>query len=79
MSTSLETPDQTDFVERRNPHGGSTATVRERRQFGGSHPGLSAEAQELASAIDDYKLRHRRRFIDYEEILAVVKSLGYHR
>ena len=79
MSTTVEIPEQTDFVERRSPHGDNAATVRERRQFGGSHPGLSAEAQELASAIDDYKLRHRRRFIDYEEILAVVKSLGYHR
>ena len=79
MSTSVETPELTDFVERRNPLGANGPTVRERRQFGGSHPGLSADAQELASAIDDYKLRHRRRFIDYEEILAVVKSLGYHR
>ena len=34
---------------------------------------------ELAQAIDQYKLRHRRRFITFEEMLAVVKSLGYHR
>ena len=79
MSTTVETPERTNFVDRRNPHGGNAPTVRERRQFGGTHPGLSPEAQEMASAIDDYKLRHRRRFIDYEEILAVVKSLGYHR
>ena len=30
-------------------------------------------------AIDGYKLRHRRRFITYEEMLSVVKSLGYAR
>ena len=34
---------------------------------------------ELAQAIDQYKLRHRRRFITFEEMLAVVKSLGYSR
>ena len=33
--------------------------------------------QELALAIDRYKLAHRRRFITYEEMLSVVKSLGY--
>jgi hypothetical protein len=79
MSSTLEAAELTDFVDRRNPHGGSHPAVRERRQFGGSHPGLSPEAEELALAIDDYKLRHRRRFIDYEEILAVLKGLGYHR
>ena len=34
---------------------------------------------ELATAIDEHKLRHRRRFITYEEMLNVVKALGYHR
>ena len=38
-----------------------------------------AGAQELARAIDGYKLRHRRRFITYEEMLSVIKSLGYQR
>ena len=28
-------------------------------------------------AIDGYKLQHRRRFITFEEMLAVIKSLGY--
>jgi len=49
----------------------------ERRQFANSHEGLSPEAQELAVAVDTYKLRHRRRFITYEEMLSVIKSLGY--
>ena len=52
---------------------------RERRQFTNSHDGLSPEARDLAQAIDSYKLMHRRRFITYEEMLAVVKSLGYKR
>ena len=33
----------------------------------------------LAREIDRYKFRHRRRFINYEEILALVKELGYQK
>jgi hypothetical protein len=53
--------------------------VRERRQFTNSHSELSPDAAELAQAIDGYKLRHRRRFITFEEMLSVIKSLGYKR
>ena len=53
--------------------------VRERRQFANSHDELSTEAGELAAAIDGYKLQHRRRFITFEEMLSVIKSLGYRR
>lgn len=49
----------------------------ERRQFSNSHDDLSPNAQELAIAIDDYKVRHRRRFVTCEEILSVLYSLGY--
>lgn len=66
------------FVDRRDESGAS-GIVRERRQFTNSHDGLSGEAAELARAIDSYKARHRRRFINYEEMLSVVKSLGYAR
>ncbi|TWT41608.1 hypothetical protein [Botrimarina hoheduenensis] len=65
------------FVDRREEKSG--APLRERRQFTNSHAGLSEEAADLARAIDHYKAQHRRRFIDYEEMLAVVKSLGYSR
>jgi hypothetical protein len=51
----------------------------ERRQFGSSHSDLSPDAKELANAIDRYKIEFRRRYITCEEMLAVVKSLGYHR
>jgi len=44
-----------------------------------AHADLSAEARELAQEIDRYKFRHRRRFINYEEILSVVKTLGYRK
>jgi hypothetical protein len=67
------------FVERREHGTREHLPVGERRQFANSHEELSPEAAELARAIDEYKLRHRRRFITYEETLGVVKSLGYHR
>lgn len=70
--------DASGFVDRRAPEGAADV-VRERRQFTNSHDGLSPEAADLARAIDSYKARHRRRFINYEEMLAVVKSLGYER
>lgn len=49
----------------------------ERRQFGSSHTGLSSEGRELAAAIDAYKLEHRRRYITCDEMLVVLRSLGY--
>ncbi len=67
------------FVQRRgmNPNGNAPAQGVERRQFSNCYDGLSPEAQQLAEAIDQYKLQNRRRFITYEEMLAVIKSLGY--
>lgn len=65
------------FVDRRSYEPGQKAPAHERRQFTNSHESLSPEARELALAIDGYKLRHRRRFITYEEMLTVIKSLGY--
>jgi hypothetical protein len=47
------------------------------QDFANSYAELSPEARELASAIDQYKFRHRRRYIDYEEMLAVINALGY--
>ena len=51
----------------------------ERRQFSDSRDHLSPEAKELAGAIDGYKLRHRRRFITFEEMAHIIKSLGYEK
>lgn len=67
----------TPFVDRRTSTGASAG--RERRQFANSHSDLSPDAAELADAIDAYKLRHRRRFINFEEMLGVLKSLGYEK
>ena len=68
-------PLSTAFVDRRNQK--SDAPARERRQFSNSYEELSPDARELAQAIDQYKLHHRRRFITYEEMLNVMNSLGY--
>ena len=87
MSQALDSPSMASsapevpvgFTDRRNPAAVERMPICERRQFGNSHEGLSPEAAELAQAIDQYKLVHRRRFITFEEMLAVVKSLGYSR
>lgn len=77
MSQGLESP-AGSFLDRRH-YGDHTPPGVERRQFANSHEDLSPNARELAQAIDQYKVRHRRRFITYEEMLAVVESLGYHK
>ena len=78
MSQGLDTATES-FVDRRDYAVQEESPICERRQFTPTHDGLSPDAGELARAIDEYKLRHRRRFITYEEMLAVVKSLGYSR
>ena len=75
MSQTLESP--VSFVDRRSPVAVERMPICERRQFSNSHEELSPDAAELARAIDQYKLLHRRRFITYEEMLTVIKTLGY--
>ena len=67
------------FVDRRSPTHPGQGPLFERRQFANSYEELSPEAAELARAIDGYKVQHRRRFVTFEEMLAVIKSLGYSR
>lgn len=78
MSQTLQVPRES-FVDRRSADTSIPEPVRERRQFSNSHDHLSPEAGELARSIDQYKLAHRRRFITYEEMLGVIRSLGYHK
>ena len=78
MSQGLESPPGR-FVDRRSHEARHVRLAQERRQFANSHADLSPPAAELAAAIDTYKLRHRRRFITYEEMLGVITSLGYHQ
>ena len=67
----------TPFIERRGSQAAGEKPVFERRQFTNSHDGLSPPAQQLAFAIDQYKLNNRRRFITYEEMYQIITSLGY--
>jgi hypothetical protein len=79
MTTMLEL-ETSPFVDRRDYDRGLPAPAgRERRQFTNSHEGLSPDAKELALAVDRYKLAHRRRFVTYEEMLGVIKSIGYRK
>jgi hypothetical protein len=74
-TSSLTNPVPT-FVERRN--GGKSVGV-ERRQFGNTYQQFSPDARELAEAIDSYKLENHRRYVTYEEMLQVIRALGYHK
>jgi hypothetical protein len=78
MSASA-TASPSAFLERRGPAQGVEQLPFERRQFANSYDELSPDAAELARAIDSYKVQHRRRFITFEEMLSVMKSLGYSR
>ena len=78
MSQLLESATDS-FVDRRSYDPGVGHPLKERRQFVNSYDELSPDARQLAGAIDEYKLLHRRRFITYEEMLNVIKSLGYQK
>lgn len=67
---------QVDFVDRRSAITSNNSGF-ERRQFSDGHQDLSPDAAELGKSIDRYKLINRRRYITYEEMLGVIKSLGY--
>lgn len=64
------------FVDRRRSQGNALGRS-ERRQFGSSHSGLSDAGHELALAIDQYKAQHHRRYLTYDEMLMVIRELGY--
>ena len=67
------------FTDRRGATHPGVGPLFERRQFANTYDELSPDAAELARAIDGYKVQHRRRFITFEEMIAVIKSLGYKR
>ena len=66
-----------EFEDRRNSLVRRDSPGLERRQFSDNHDSLSADAAELGRAVDQYKLQNRRRYVSYEELLAIVHSLGY--
>ena len=64
------------FVDRRTYPADHPLSMRERRQFVNSHEELSLEASELARAIDQYKLVHRRRFITFDLSIVLGSTLS---
>jgi hypothetical protein len=70
---------QAAFADRRQNPSSTWAGGFERRQFSNSYNSSREEVNELALAIDQYKLRHRRRFITFEELYDVMSGLGYHK
>ena len=68
---------KSEFVDRRAS--GKSKGRGERRQFGSSHDGLSDDGRELALAIDQYKLENHRRYITCDEMLFVLRQLGYEK
>jgi hypothetical protein len=75
----IATAETGSFIDRRGPIHLVDDVQFERRQFANTYEELSPEAAELAREIDSYKVQHRRRFVTFEEMLAVIKSLGYSR
>ena len=74
---STDTATEAQFKDRRSGGNVRSTPGLERRQFSDSHSNLSAEAAELGRTIDQYKLVNRRRYITYEEMLSIIKELGY--
>jgi hypothetical protein len=68
-----------EFIDRRQVPSEGRENGPERRQFSNSYSSDRPEVNELAEAIDQYKLRHRRRFITFEELYDVISGLGYHK
>ena len=68
-----------EFVDRRRATSDVLPAGRERRQFSDSRNTSRPEVAELATAVDQYKLMHRRRFITFEELYDVIAGLGYHK
>lgn len=67
------------FEDRRTSRMENATEWVERRQFAESRESLNPEVRELAEAIDDYKLTHKRRYVTLAEVLDAVKRLGYHK
>ncbi len=78
LCDSTPTTPAAGFVDRRQNRDASKSGL-ERRQFSDARSESRPEVRELAEAVDQYKLRNRRRFITFDELYDVVASLGYHK
>jgi hypothetical protein len=64
------------YVDRRHAAAGLNGE-REPRSFDDAFRSYRPEVTELAEAVDQYKLRHRRRFLTFDELYDVLAELGY--
>ena len=78
MQTVIEQQNSPPFVDRRTVSAARPGGP-ERRQFSSSVSNVNPAVAELSEAVDQYKLRHRRRFITFEELYNVMTGLGYHK
>ena len=78
MQTVSEQQNSQSFVDRRG-QGSPRDGVPERRQFTASITSGNPAVAEIAEAVDQYKLRHHRRFITFDELFNVIAGLGYHK
>jgi hypothetical protein len=78
MQTVIEQQNSPAFVDRRSA-GAQRPGGAERRQFSASANQTNPDVAELSNAVDQYKLRHHRRFITFEELHKVICQLGYHK
>ena len=67
------------FADRRSSNPETAAPSFERRQFQDGNRSERSEVVEFATAVDQYKIANRRRFITFDELFDVFESLGYHR
>ncbi len=74
--TAATTASSTTFVDRR-ARSTESPVGSERRQFSGNYNELSPEGKQLSGAIDQYKLCHRRRVINPDELVAILQAAGY--
>ena len=73
---AIEEPSTTQsFIDRRKSDNGQGSSSFERRQFQDGSRSNRPEVNELAAAVDDYKIANRRRFITFEELYDVMASL----
>ena len=69
--------DPEGFVHRKPASSKYEEVGIERRQFPNADVKLSPAAQELGKMIDVYKMTHGIQRINFEELLMVMRSLGY--
>jgi hypothetical protein len=73
---TLDVSENTKFVDRRG-RSDTSPVGAERRQFSGNYNELPPEGKRISDAIDQYKLCHRRRVVNPDELVAILQTAGY--